>query len=156
MNIHASIEYFQYFELSDSITGLFIIFHVIMNIHTNIDALVLYFTGVDVKITKSTVDDCGMRFLLSAQHYIYLLKTRKLQQNGLSTACYCWAFHSEYQQVWHVTVGHFTLNILRYGMLLLGFSFRISSAMAYSVGPFTLDTNRYKKGEVITLLRRLE
>lgn len=61
--------------------------------------------GVDGNRVKSLLDDCGMRFLISAQHYIYLLKTvpiaqrTQLQKSGLCSAHYVWAFHSDYQQV---------------------------------------------------------
>jgi hypothetical protein len=69
------------------------------------EVLCVLIAGVDGNRLKSLLDDCGMRFLISAQHYIYLLKTipitqrTQLQKSGLCSAHYVWAFHSDYQQV---------------------------------------------------------
>ena len=55
--------------------------------------------------TTDIVDDCGLRFLLAARHYIYMQNTMpmrqraQLLQQGLSPANVVWAFHSEAEQV---------------------------------------------------------
>nr|XP_006818127.1 PREDICTED: Dmx-like 2 [Saccoglossus kowalevskii] len=50
------------------------------------------------------LDECGLRFLLAMRHHNGLLRALpprlrfQLQQQGLSTASFAWAFHSEVQQ----------------------------------------------------------
>jgi hypothetical protein len=54
-------------------------------------------------ISARSLDDCGLKFLLSARHYIYLTNTLPLRQraqmHGLSPAYHIWAFHSDAEEV---------------------------------------------------------
>ncbi|XP_074603304.1 rabconnectin-3 alpha isoform X2 [Brevipalpus obovatus] len=55
-------------------------------------------------ISADSLDDCGLRFLLTMRQHTYLLRClpfahrRLLQKNGLSSASLVWAFHSETQE----------------------------------------------------------
>ena len=55
--------------------------------------------------TTDIVDDCGLRFLLAARHYIYMQNTvamrqrAQLLQQGLSPSNVVWAFHTEAEEV---------------------------------------------------------
>ena len=51
------------------------------------------------------IDDCGLRYLLAARHYVYLVNTlplhqrAQIQRQGLNTSFFVWAFHSEATEV---------------------------------------------------------
>ncbi|UYV72066.1 DMXL1 [Cordylochernes scorpioides] len=60
--------------------------------------------GLAIQVTTDSLDDCGLRFLLSMRHYTYLLRClpfvqrAQLQQQGLGAHSLVWAFHSETQE----------------------------------------------------------
>ena len=55
--------------------------------------------------TTDILDDCGLRFLLAARHYIYMQNTVPMRQRaqllaqGLSPSNVVWAFHTEAEEV---------------------------------------------------------
>lgn len=55
------------------------------------------------KISSDSLDDCGLRFILTMRQHIYLLcclplvQRKQLQVQGLSSSSLVWAFHSEAQ-----------------------------------------------------------
>jgi hypothetical protein len=53
--------------------------------------------------SESSLDSCGLRFLLAARHHSYLLRflppiqRAALKKQGISSSLLTWAFHSEAQ-----------------------------------------------------------
>ena len=53
--------------------------------------------------SESSLDPCGLRFLLAARHHAFLLRClppvqrATLKNQGISTSLLAWAFHSEAQ-----------------------------------------------------------
>ena len=58
----------------------------------------------DVVVNSNSLDDCGLRFLLTIRQHTYLLRSlplnqrKQLHKEGISTSNMVWAFHSEAQE----------------------------------------------------------
>ena len=60
--------------------------------------------NVEVNVSTDSLDDCGLRFLLTMRQHTYLLRClpmsqrKLLHKEGISTSNMVWAFHSETQE----------------------------------------------------------